>query len=115
VQLVSLPAAAQAPLQPLKELPEAGAALSVTVLPVVKRAEQAVPQEIPAGVDLTLPSPLTFTLSVWVLGGGVVVTAVAPPQPSNPRASTATRQTHPRRQSIEDSERVIVVNGVFIR
>jgi hypothetical protein len=51
----------QAPPQPANVQPGAGAAVSVTVLPVAKPAAQAVPQSIPAGALVTLPLPVVAT------------------------------------------------------
>jgi hypothetical protein len=45
------------PLQPLKRERRSGAAVNVTVVPETKRAEQVPPQLIPAGFDVTVPSP----------------------------------------------------------
>src|SRR5213596_1955879 len=46
------------PLQPLKVEPAAGAAVSVTAVPLVKLAEQVAPQVIPAGLLVTVPVPV---------------------------------------------------------
>src|SRR5206468_86621 len=61
------------PLQPVKVAPAAGAAVRVTTVPVVKAVEQVAPQEIPAGLLVTvpLPEPALETVSV-----GPVVTPV---------------------------------------
>src|SRR2546425_9172132 len=45
------------PLQPLKIELAAGAAVSVTVVPLVKLAEQVAPQVIPAGARVSGPLP----------------------------------------------------------
>ena len=47
-----------APDHPLNEEPAAGAAVSVTRVPSAKLAEQAAPQEMPPGEELTCPLPL---------------------------------------------------------
>src|SRR5439155_21570304 len=54
------------PLQPVKVEPAAGAAVSVTAVPLVKVAAQMAPQEIPAGtlVTVPLPAPLKVTVNV---------------------------------------------------
>src|SRR5206468_870570 len=52
------------PLQPAKVEPAAGAAVSVTAVPLVNEAEHVVPQAIPAGALVTLPAPLRFTVNV---------------------------------------------------
>jgi hypothetical protein len=46
-----------APLQPVKIEPEAGDAVRVTAVFVMNDAEHAVPQEIPAGLLVTVPMP----------------------------------------------------------
>lgn len=51
-----------APPQPLKVEPLAGRAVSVTAVPPAKLAEQVLPQLLmPAGLELTVPLPLTLT------------------------------------------------------
>jgi len=54
------------PLQPLKIEPAAGAAVSVTVVPLVKLAEQVAPQVIPAGALVTVPLPVPAGVTVRV-------------------------------------------------
>jgi hypothetical protein len=49
---------AQAPDQPANVDVESGVAVSVTVVPALKGAPQLAPQSMPAGVELTIPSPL---------------------------------------------------------
>ena len=67
------------PLQPLKVEPAAGAAVSVTAVPLVKLAAQVAPQVIPAGalVTVPLPVPAAVTVSVKVWSVKVAVTVVA--------------------------------------
>jgi hypothetical protein len=57
----------QAPDQPAKTEPGAGAAVSVTCVPAVKVAVQAVPQSMPVGAEVTTPTPAPFrvTVSRW--------------------------------------------------
>ena len=57
-----------APPQPPNVQPGSGFATSVTALPSAKRAVHVVPQSMPAGVLVTLPSPVFET--VTGLGGG---------------------------------------------
>src|SRR6058998_1634162 len=45
------------PLQPVKVEPAAGAAVRVTIVPIENVAEQVAPQEIPAGLLVTVPLP----------------------------------------------------------
>src|SRR5437879_4304876 len=52
-----VPVPVQAPLQPVKEEPAAGAAVRATTVPVVKEVEQVAPQEIPTGALVTVPVP----------------------------------------------------------
>ncbi|PYM68547.1 MAG: hypothetical protein DME11_00055, partial [Candidatus Rokuibacteriota bacterium] len=59
------------PLQPVKVEPAAGAAVSVTAVPLVKLAEQVAPQVIPAGLLVTVPVPALETVRAKV---GVKVT-----------------------------------------
>ena len=61
-----LPVPVQAPLQPLKMLPAAGVALSVTLVPLASLALHVAPQLMPAGLLLIVPEPVPdlATLSV---------------------------------------------------
>ena len=56
------------PLQPLKTEPAAGAAVKVMAVPLAYVAAQVAPQEIPAGLLVTVPvpAPLGLTVSVKV-------------------------------------------------
>src|SRR5438046_1785759 len=67
------------PLQPVKVEPAAGAAVSVTAVPLVKLAEQVTPQVIPAGVLVTVPMPVPAleTVRTKVCDAKVAVTVVA--------------------------------------
>src|SRR5213080_4433646 len=67
------------PLQPPKVEPAAGAAVSVTAVPLAKLAEQVAPQVIPAGELVTVPLPLPALLTVSAKLGRlkVAVTVVA--------------------------------------
>src|SRR3989442_12043643 len=67
------------PLQPVKAEPAAGAAVSVTAVPLVKLAEHVAPQVIPAGelVTVPLPVPALLTVSATVGRAKVAVTVVA--------------------------------------
>jgi len=53
----------QAPLQPVNVKPAAGVSVSVTGVFWVKEAEQVDGQLIPAGLLLTVPEPVTVTVS----------------------------------------------------
>src|SRR5947209_20373835 len=46
------------PVQPLKVEPAAGAAVSVTAVPLAKLAAQVAPQVMPAGALVTVPAPV---------------------------------------------------------
>jgi len=59
-----VPVPVHAPLQPEKVWPLAGVAVSVTLVPEVKLAEQVAPQLMPAGKLVTVPLPATVTLRV---------------------------------------------------
>src|SRR5882724_2381161 len=67
------------PLQPLKVEPAAGAAVSVTAVPLAKLAAQVAPQVMPAGLLVTVPAPVPAleTVSVKVCRVKVAVTVVA--------------------------------------
>jgi hypothetical protein len=54
------------PLQPVKVEPPAGVAVKVTALPLANAAEHVVPQEIPAGLLVTVPVPVPLGLTVSV-------------------------------------------------
>ena len=62
VQVVAVPV--QAPDQPVKLEPAAGAAVSVTDVPLLKLAEQVLPQLIPAGLLVTVPVPVPARVRV---------------------------------------------------
>jgi len=49
------PVPAQPPLQPVKVDPLAGLAVRVTAVPLLYGAEQAVPQLMPGGFEVTVP------------------------------------------------------------
>src|SRR5437773_3784240 len=68
------------PVQPLKVEPPAGAAVSVTAVPLAKLAAQVAPQVMPAGLLVTVPAPVPAleTVSVKVCRVKVAVTVVAP-------------------------------------
>jgi len=63
---VQVPVPEQAPPQPLKLEPLAEAAVRVTLVPLVKLAEQVDPQLMPAGelVRVPLPVPLLETVKL---------------------------------------------------
>jgi len=65
------------PLQPAKVEPAAGAAVKVTAVPLVNGVEHVVPQEIPAGLLVTVPLPVPEreTVSVDVVDTPVPVTS----------------------------------------
>lgn len=100
---VHVPTPAQAaPLQPAKDDPGPGVAVSTTEVPTLRAAEHVLPQLMPAGelVIVPAPPPLSATVSVaWAGGGGpklavtllsesiftlqLLVPEHAPPQPVN--------------------------------
>src|SRR3989442_13289162 len=69
----------RAPVQPLKVEPPAGAAVSVTAVPLAKLAAQVAPQVMPAGLLVTVPAPVPAleTVSVKVCRVKVAATVVA--------------------------------------
>src|SRR4051812_46892277 len=73
------PAGVQLELKLVKTEPASGVAVSVTVAPLENEAEQDAPQEIPAGLEATVPPPLPTlaTASVNDLGTKVAVTVTA--------------------------------------
>src|SRR5215831_3319694 len=100
------------PLQPVNSEPAAGAAVNVTMVPLVNEAAHAVPQEMPAGALVTVPVPVPDFVMVSAKDGKVnvavteaaafIVTVqvpvpVQPPplQPENvePAAGTAVKVT----------------------
>ena len=68
----------QAPPQPANTEPLAGAAVSVTRMPLANDAEQVAPQSIPARLLVTVPvpEPARFTVSANWAGGNVSNVAV---------------------------------------
>jgi hypothetical protein len=56
------------PLQPAKVAPAVGAAVRVNWVPGATVSEQSLPQEMPAGVLVTVPVPLPFLATVSVTG-----------------------------------------------
>ena len=54
------------PLQPVKVEPAAGAAVSVTAVPLVKLAAQVAPQVMPAGLLVMVPAPVPALETVSV-------------------------------------------------
>src|SRR5439155_10551183 len=66
------------PLQPVKMEPAAGAAVSVTAVPLAKLAAQVAPQVMPAGLLVTVPAPAPALETVSTRAGvKVAVTVVA--------------------------------------
>ena len=67
------------PLQPVKVEPAAGVAVRVTAVPPAYAAMHVAPQEMPAGLLVTvpIPEPVLFTVSVKACSAKVAVTVVA--------------------------------------
>src|SRR5437660_12284131 len=61
---LQVPVPVQLPLQPVKVAPAAGAGVRVTTVPVVRAVEQVAPQEIPAGLLVTVPLPAPALVTV---------------------------------------------------
>ena len=69
----------QLPPQPTKVRPLPGVSISVTGVPVTNVAMQVPPvQLMPAGFEVTVPSPSTVTVSVVVVSKLAVTLASAP-------------------------------------
>jgi hypothetical protein len=64
VHVVDVPEEEQSPLQPANSEPGAAAAISVTVVPSSKDAEQVEPQSIPAGLLVIVPAPVPDFVTV---------------------------------------------------
>jgi hypothetical protein len=64
--IVTLPAAVQLPDQPANVEPKAGAAVNVTVVPLLSVVEQVLPQLIPVGLLVTVPVPVPARVTVIV-------------------------------------------------
>jgi len=62
VQVDAMPL--HSPPQPAKVIPLLAAAVKVTLEPAAKFAEQVLPQEIPAGADVTVPPPVPALATV---------------------------------------------------
>ena len=62
----------QLPDQPVNVEPAAAAAVNVTLVLCAKLEVQVLPQEIPAGAEVTVPDPVParVTVSVYWIGGG---------------------------------------------
>jgi len=79
METVHVPVPPQAPpLQPVNVEPTLGEAVRTTDVPSLKVPEHVAPQLMAAGVDETLPEPepALVTVSVWVVGVGIVKFAV---------------------------------------
>jgi hypothetical protein len=66
VQVV--PFAVSQPFQPVKMERKPGLAVRITTLPLLKSAEQADPQSIPVGLDVTVPPAMRRLVFVTVKG-----------------------------------------------
>ncbi|RMH01327.1 MAG: hypothetical protein D6699_06920 [Aquificota bacterium] len=64
VHVVFVPQLEQSPLHPAKVEPAFGVAVSVTLVPELKLAEQVAPQFMPAGLLVTVPPPVPVLLTV---------------------------------------------------
>src|SRR3989442_4881316 len=79
------PVPVQAPLHPPNVEPAAGAAVSVTVVPGAYDSLQSLPQTMPAGLLVTVPLPMR-----WTVSGGAGDAQPAPgPTSSRPGAPPA--------------------------
>lgn len=65
------------PVQPAKVDPADAEAVSVTMVPPEKFAEQVAPQLIPTGLEVTVPDPVPFFVTLsWAVTGSVLKVAV---------------------------------------
>src|SRR5438093_4248464 len=80
------------PLQPLKVEPAAGAAVSVTAVPLAKLAAQVAPQVMPAGLLVTVPAPVPALETVSVKVGGMMAGTVVAPGPGTTRKGRGREQ-----------------------
>ena len=90
---VQFPVPEQAPLQLSKLYPDAAAAVRVTFVPGTNALLQAPGQEIPGGIDVTVPLPVAVTCSRLAVGvmGRLPPATLPPPQPAIDNiAATAT-------------------------
>ena len=62
--MVQGPLPVQAPLQPVKTESAAGVGVRVTEVPLVKVAEQELPQSMAVGEEVTVPLPVPALLTV---------------------------------------------------
>jgi hypothetical protein len=96
VQVGALPV--QAPLQPEKTDPSAACAVSVTEVPGAKSAEHAAPQEIPAGLEVTVPAPSPVRVTVSGKSDPVPKSTTLPeksiPLPKQPVETQLPRSSH---------------------
>ena len=104
----------QAPPQPAKANPLAGAAVSETPVPFANEAVQAAPQLIPAGAEVTTPEPESATDSVCATAppptlpppggcGALPPQAIAQPTARNPARSfrmTTPNEAQGRRENL---------------
>lgn len=79
VQVAAVPE--HAPPQPANVEPEAGAAVSVTLVPLSYSAEQVDPQSTPAGEEVTVPEPVPalVTERAYLVGAGAIDVSAATP------------------------------------
>ncbi len=85
-----LPVPVQAPLQPAKVLPVVGVAVSVTLVPLLNAALQAVPQLMPAGVLVMVPEPVPVRVTLSVVVAIVTVTVALAGAPILPAFTPVT-------------------------
>ena len=66
METIQVPVPVQAPDQPEKVDPADGEAVSVTEVPELYEAVQVAPQEMPAGLEVTVPLPVPALVTVMV-------------------------------------------------
>jgi len=92
IETVQAPVPEHAPVQPVKIESEVGVAASETEVPALKFSTQVLPQDMPAGVDVTVPLPFpvfptvsanTFFVKVAVTDFAAVIETVQAPVPEH--------------------------------
>ena len=65
--MVTVPVVQPEPDQPAKVEPAAGVAVKMTEVPLLKAAEQVLPQFMPAGLLVTNPSPVPLLVTALTI------------------------------------------------
>ncbi|MBK9033540.1 MAG: hypothetical protein IPL61_20125 [Myxococcales bacterium] len=112
VSAVSVTTHGAVPVQPPPDQPEnvelaSAVAITVTIVPAGWASVQAVPQSMPAGLDVTVPVPLpaSATVSVTSTGGASMGSPVVASglEATEPQAASASAAARPRVRESEDA------------